>query len=322
MWTYVFLITVVTAAIVFEISFSFKDQDDTAIRIIVKEILEKEHRNQDKLTEMADLKATIYEQRQCMAAMQKQIAGLKDVIIGQTKELMAMDVVIKELKSTINGVKQSDVAVENNILETIVTDDVQTQIRDKNEEQEIDNVDATSPSDDIRPTDNKTEMFKVLEKDQDKRSAPNQQSKISQRTFISTGGVAFSAYLSHDVFNMGIGHTVKCDKVLLNEGNSYSPFTGTFTVPKTGVYLLTFSIDAYYNGDTTDVKLVVNNMNIVDARARVIGVNHDVMGGNTAIVRLTQGESVWLEIYHTNNVELVSPPDFRWTTFSGVFLFG
>ena len=38
-----------------------------------------------------------------MAAMQKQIAGLKDVIKRQTKELMAVDAIIKELKSTING---------------------------------------------------------------------------------------------------------------------------------------------------------------------------------------------------------------------------
>lgn len=59
----------------------------------------------------------------------------------------------------------------------------------------------------------------------------------------------------------------------------------------------------------------------MDARARVIGGNHDVMGGNTAIVRLTQGESVWLEIYQNNDMELVSPTDLRWTTFSGVFLF-
>ena len=35
-------------------------------------------------------------------------------------------------------------------------------------------------------------------------------------------GFAFSAYLGHVVQNLNNGHTVKCDQVLLNEGNAYN----------------------------------------------------------------------------------------------------
>ena len=133
-------------------------------------------------------------------------------------------------------------------------------------------------------------------------------------------GVAFSAYLGHVVDNMGIGHTIKCDQILLNDGNVYSPYTGTFTVPKTGVYFLTFNINVAII-DVTNVKLVVNNRNIVDAIAYVTGTNHHVMGGNSAIIRLNSGDKVWLEIYSNGGAELYSLPDYRWVTFSGFFLY-
>ena len=134
-------------------------------------------------------------------------------------------------------------------------------------------------------------------------------------------GVAFSAYLSHVIDNMTIGYTIKCDQVLLNDGNVYSPYTGTFTVPETGVYLLTFSIAAATLSDRTHVKLVSNNRNIVDAIAYVRDSWHHVMGGNTAIVSLNSGEKVWLEIYDTAGVQLYSKTDYRWVTFSGFLLY-
>ena len=137
----------------------------------------------------------------------------------------------------------------------------------------------------------------------------------------SNTGVAFSAYLGHVVEHMAIGHTIKCDQVLINDRNTYSPYTGTFTVPETAVYFLTFQIDAYNKGDETVVKLVSNNRNIVDAVAWVTGTGHHVMTGNSAIIRLNSGDKVWLEIYNTNSVQLYSLPNYRFVTFSGYKLY-
>ena len=154
--------------------------------------------------------------------------------------------------------------------------------------------------------------------------------KISLKEMVSrqhqkqrqiSSGVAFSAYLSHNINNMSIGFTIKCDQVLLNDGNAYSPYSGTFTAPKTGVYLLTFYITAVNLGDRTHVKLVSNNVNIIDAVVSVKDSWHFTMGGNTAIVRLNSGDRVWMEIYDTAGVELYSRLDYRWVTFSGVLLY-
>ena len=156
----------------------------------------------------------------------------------------------------------------------------------------------------------------------DKKTSLNKMVSFQHRKDRQVGGeVAFSAYLSNVINNMNMGYTIKCDQVLLNDGNAYSPYTGAFTVPQTGVYLLTFTITASNSADKTHVKLVSNNKNIVDAVAYVTGGNHHVMGGNTAIVRLISGEKVWMEIYAAAGVQLYSLPDYRWVTFSGVFLY-
>ena len=137
---------------------------------------------------------------------------------------------------------------------------------------------------------------------------------------IVAEGVAFSAYLDHNIQHMGTGHTIKCNKVLLNDGNHYNAFTGTFTVPQTGVYLLTFNFDIWTSYGSTRVRLVVNNREIVDATGTVKASSKDLMSGNTAIIKLNQGESVWLE-NELNNGEVVSGSHYRWTTFSGVLLY-
>ena len=133
-------------------------------------------------------------------------------------------------------------------------------------------------------------------------------------------GVAFSAYLDHRILHMGGGNTIKCNQVLLNDGNHYNAFTGIFTVPQTGIYLLTFSFGVQTINDYTKVRLVVNNKDIVDAVGQLRGSSEYSMAGNTAIIKLTQGESVWLENLN-NDSEVVSGSGFRWTTFSGVLLY-
>ena len=149
----------------------------------------------------------------------------------------------------------------------------------------------------------------------------NGKGMLSKRDIaIATEGVAFSAYLDHIIYHMGGGHTVKCNQVLLNDGNHYNSFTGIFTVPETGVYLLTFSFGVRDINDVTHIRLVVNNREIVDAAGEVTGTSQRSSSSNTAIIKLNQGESVWLESIVTDS-EVISGPSFRWTSFSGVLLY-
>ena len=119
---------------------------------------------------------------------------------------------------------------------------------------------------------------------------------------------------------MGSGHTIKCNQALLNKGNHYNTFTGIFTVPQAGVYLLTFSFGVQHINDWTEVRLLVNNRKVVHSGVQVLGSPQRLTSGNTAIIRLNQGESVWLES-QVDDSEVISGPHYRWTTFSGVLLY-
>ena len=158
------------------------------------------------------------------------------------------------------------------------------------------------------------------ENNQVKEERMSKRSNMKPRTAI-TRGVAFSTYLSKTLSHLGNGHTIKLDQVSLNDGNGYSVITGVFTAPQYGVYLLMFTIDVYGQDAKTEVRLVKNNVNIVDAIAWSTGQNHDVMGGNSAIIRLSQGEMVWLENYHQVDSQIMSNPGYVFTTFSGVLLY-
>ena len=157
---------------------------------------------------------------------------------------------------------------------------------------------------------------------QQDNAIPSRDRRAGLQGWLNETSIAFSAYLSHQSSNMAIGHTIKCNKVLLNDGNAYSPFTGTFTAPITGVYFLTYHISAWGTNDETIIKLVVNNRNIVDADAEPKGSPaHHANSGNSAIIRLNSGEKVWLEVYSNNNAMLSSAETYRFTTFSGYMLY-
>ena len=84
------------------------------------------------------------------------------------------------------------------------------------------------------------------------------------------------------------------------------------TVPSTGIWLLTYTIASYQHGYHIKVRLVVDNRHIVDAVA-------DDMAGNTAIIRLNAGESVWLEVFGNTNGELSKDSTSRLVTFFWCF---
>ena len=67
--------------------------------------------------------------------------------------------------------------------------------------------------------------------------------------------------------------------------------------------------------------LVVDNRAIVSAIIMGTSTTHDVMGGNTAIIRLTGGQTVWLESFYYSDNELDSSSKDRLVTFSGVLLY-
>ncbi|XP_045211185.2 heavy metal-binding protein HIP-like [Mercenaria mercenaria] len=58
--------------------------------------------------------------------------------------------------------------------------------------------------------------------------------------------VAFTAFLDHEITNLGPDHTIQFGAVELNEGGAYSNHTGVFTAPVDGVYLFSFAVEDYH----------------------------------------------------------------------------
>ena len=132
--------------------------------------------------------------------------------------------------------------------------------------------------------------------------------------------IAFCAYLDHNVYHMGIGHVIKYNKALLNDGSGYNTHTGIFTAPLTGVYLFTFSFDSH--AGKTELRLSIDDVNIVGSVVDHVGTNNNLLvGGNSAIIHVTKGQAVWTETYYTDNQDIESQESYRKTTFSGVLLY-
>ena len=118
--------------------------------------------------------------------------------------------------------------------------------------------------------------------------------------------------------HLRLNQTIPFDKVLLNDGSAFDVQTHKFVCPHSGVYLFTFNIESY--GDSyLHTKLVVDGINQVDAVTW--GVHSTDMSGNTAILRITTGQSVWVATYYNNDTELFKTDTFRYTSFSGVLLY-
>ncbi|XP_045163871.2 uncharacterized protein LOC123528207 [Mercenaria mercenaria] len=135
-------------------------------------------------------------------------------------------------------------------------------------------------------------------------------------------GVAFSTYLDHDV-DLGLHQTIRFNQVITNEGNGYNPYSGIFTCPEAGMYLLSFFIGE--RADPADVKemaaeLMINNVNIVNAVVDSFHRTQDLQGGNTVVIRLKQGDVVWVSAV-ASGIHVEGSSGLRISTFSGVFLY-
>ncbi|XP_048735287.2 uncharacterized protein LOC125650808 [Ostrea edulis] len=77
-------------------------------------------------------------------------------------------------------------------------------------------------------------------KERQAQQAQLEHESVSQR--VSPGVGAFYAYMSHDEPNPGPHHTLIFDVPVTNLGNGYNHFSGTFSVPSSGVYVFSWTI--------------------------------------------------------------------------------
>ncbi|XP_062578820.1 complement C1q-like protein 4 [Saccostrea cucullata] len=106
------------------------------------------------------------------------------------------------------------------------------------------------------------------------------------------GPVAFYAYMSSDMTNIGGHHPLVFDVVKTNTGNAYHQSTGTFTVPQTGLYVFTWSVRVT-SGSYHSVELVVNGKMEGIVYQQSMGKDDD-QGGSTIVILANEHDDVFL----------------------------
>ena len=311
----------------------------------LREIVDRQGQEMNAIRqETKVLKETTYQQGLLINALDREKKELRDKILNQERQIVDL---VGEI--TVIHTREAKVVLQAKDMQTII-DQQDKNIRTMNEEINVLKETTTTQNSEMKQMEEYMQSQFLLTQPSDgvfnKQELSSQKIKenfnSTSKHLMNTGpvqltyhriakakrqtrvaassGIAFTAYLSHNLFNLATGYTVKCDQVLTNFGNGFNAHTGSFIVPRTGVYLFTFFINSLRNS-YTGVQLVVNDRNIVDAVAHPGGERHDVMGGNTAVVELTAGEAVWLEVSHSSTGNLYSDITYRYVTFSGVFLF-
>ena len=274
--------------------------------------------------QVSGMKQEIYGLREEMTLLNRKTSEQDELIYSQEKVITRLENVVQkqtEKVAELLGVtklQSNKLTLMENVIEK-QEKKISELVNKRNSENPLEKGNIDNDKDLTHITGSKTISSTKLFKKQG-LAVPNivRESRISPST-----NVAFSAYLDHNLLHLTSGYLIKCNKALLNVGNVYNTITGLFTVPQTGVYLLTFTINTRGGATAarTFVKLVSNNRNIIDAVSNLPAYGDDQMGGNTAIVQLSAGESVWLEVFATTTGELQSDETFRYVSFSGVLLF-
>ena len=334
---------------------SYGNRDVLSEFVVVSKLF-NEHKSliSEMAKDISDLKDTIHEKDEFINSMSDKIKSLEETVMKQHKFMEDQSQEIKELKETaddrghritkvesrVKSLEQtenkclvkaySEYIMENktrkhrlfsktlkqNKSETVADWKFNDELKEANRTRMY--FDKNIPKHEIKPN----ETGSVEETMSSVTGMLQKQDSTLERRLLLTQSIAFSAYLNSPISQTTAGYVVKCNGILLNDGNAYNGRTGILTVPKAGVYLLTYTIANAVQNSRTHIRLVVDGREIADAVVSPQG--DERMGGNTAIVRLNQHESVWLEAFYSqsgHNGGLSSYNNFRHVTFSGVLLY-
>ena len=266
------------------------------IENIVNSVLSHEMINYDFKQETISLRKELRTATTSLRPMLVQLAEQKVIIDGFKNGIEAMklnyDTVINEISSLVNAMDE-DQTFEH---------DPNNGTKDRRDSVAIDQSEPLDESENTTTIDN------------------NHQSDLN---------VAFSSYLSSPkprIYHMSNETILRFDGIILNDRDGYNSETGTFTAPVSGTYLFSFSFSSYPGWGV--VNLIINgNIKLIGAVAESSGrylrdENYHMMGQNTAVVRLQEGDTVWIQTdIMEYNAIYSNVSCCRYTTFSGVLIY-
>ena len=133
----------------------------------------------------------------------------------------------------------------------------------------------------------------------------------------STGGAAFSAYVSTYETELSKDHIIRFDTIVTNIGSHYNRHSGMFTAPEQGVYVFSWNLYCHSGGYIFS-QLVVNS-NVVGAMFTSGEGATDIRSTTGVVVVLVNaGDVVYVRTHPTqsHSGNLYSHPDWR-SSFSG-----
>lgn len=136
-----------------------------------------------------------------------------------------------------------------------------------------------------------------------------------EASFFPENEVAFSARVSQHVNNLAAHQPIVFGTVLTNIGNYYNNTTGVFYVPIAGTYQ--FFVNILSEADNNiETELVVNGNMMAEIYSGA-GKYHGA-GSNLVIVRLNQGDNVWVKVHAAFSSDMAV--HCCWSTFTGMLI--
>lgn len=129
------------------------------------------------------------------------------------------------------------------------------------------------------------------------------------------GPVAFYAFMTASMTNIGGHHILFFDSIKTNLGSGLHNTTGVFTAPKSGFYVFTWTVrvnrDSYHG-----VELVVNGQKVGSLYLYCGSIEYD-QGSSTAVIYVNEGSDVYLRTnIKYNNGPIVSDT-YGYSSFAG-----
>ncbi|XP_053391790.1 rho-associated protein kinase 1-like [Mercenaria mercenaria] len=129
--------------------------------------------------------------------------------------------------------------------------------------------------------------------------------------------IAFTAYLSNTVTELGKQHPIPFDQVMLNEGHAYDTVLHAFICPVNGIYMFQSAAMSTHT-DSIQTEIVKDGVALVVIYAAGATGSHGYdQGFNSAVIQCNQGERVWVRVHAHYGTDLYGG---RYTTFSGYLL--
>ncbi|XP_052688839.1 uncharacterized protein LOC128167271 [Crassostrea angulata] len=245
-------------------------------------------------------------------SLKEEIAVIKHLLKDQNERMTKLEMENNNLKTALSQVENDslllkerlvDISNENRVLKHEVTDirkQMTTILKDLN----------------LATLDKQEEIGDAFRETAVHRRLLLPDAGSPSTTPLPVEPVAFYAYMSKSEPTPSNHHSLIFDVLKTNLGNGYNKFSGTFVAPFAGAYVFTWTINTNPHG-AHFINLMVNNAIVGGTLTDTQEANDYDSDSNTAVVVLSQGDSVSLRTTSASDRAQIYADVHAFTSFSG-----